>query len=74
MAHSRFISHARTAAELQTEVIGDLQRRLDALDAQLSRIGRPSAAEATRITRARFEFLDMLSYWKELEVAEGDTL
>jgi hypothetical protein len=68
---ARFISHARSAQELRSEVMSDIQRRLDGLDAQLKRIGKPSAAEATRIARARFEFLEMLEYWRDLAIEDG---
>ena len=64
---NRYICHARTTTELHREFLSDLQRRLDSLDKDL-KIRNPSATEASRIARARYELLDMAEYWKAVEI------
>ena len=63
----RYITHARSAAELRAEFVSDIQRRLDTLDNYLSTM-KPSATEASRISRARLELLSLLDFWKNLEL------
>ena len=62
-----YISHARSASELQLEVLGDLRRRIALLDAQRNAI-RFSEAEKARVARAINELEQMLHYWTELQV------
>jgi len=67
MPQGRYKSHARTLYELRAEFLSDINRRLDHLDQQL-KIMRPSAAEASRITRARQELLAMFDYWSQIDL------
>ena len=70
MNSARYVSHARTLVELHGEFLSDLQRRLDDLDKSL-RLGTKSAAEATRIARARNELLDLQNYWQHVGLEHG---
>lgn len=69
-----YISHARTLDELHSEFLSDIQRRLDELDKALRSPIAKSAAESTRIARARNELLDLQDYWKNvgLEHAQAE--
>lgn len=64
---TRYVSHARSKAELLSEFLSDIQRRLDTLDKRL-RDQVNSAANSARIARARNELLDMEDYWKHVEL------
>jgi hypothetical protein len=69
---SRYVSLARTREELLHEFLSDIQRRLDDLDKYLRTQSR-SAAEATRIARARNELLDIQDYWNHVDLkTNGD--
>jgi hypothetical protein len=65
---TRYVSNARTRAELHAEFLSDLQRRLDDLDKYLRTQVR-SVTESARIARARNELLDLQDYWKHIELA-----
>ncbi len=68
----RYKTHARTVRELRDEFLSDIQRRLDHLDNILRQM-KPSAAEESRIARARLELLSIQDYWKEMELTnEGE--
>ena len=67
---TRYVSNARSKAELHQEFLSDIQRRLDDLDKSL-RLGTKSATESTRIARARNELLDLQDYWKQMELASA---
>lgn len=64
---ARYICHARTTTELHREFLSDLQRRLDSLDKDL-KLRNPSATEASRIARARYELLDLQEFWRQVEI------
>ena len=69
----RYTCHARTTSELQREFLSDLQRRLDTLDREL-KLKTPSAAEASRIARARYELLDLQGFWQQVEIVNEPNL
>jgi DNA-binding protein H-NS len=62
-----FITHARTAHELQAELCSDLRRRIEQLAAQRDRIAK-SAAEKARIAARINELADVLDYWSKVEI------
>ena len=68
---TRYVSYARTKAELHSEFMSDIQRRLDDLDKYLRTQSR-SATESSRIARARNELLDLQDYWKHVELKGED--
>ena len=65
-----FITHAQTAEELRVEVISDLTRRLDILQAEQS--NAKSAAEKARVGRAIYALEEMQRFWKTLTIAKRE--
>jgi hypothetical protein len=69
---SRYTSTAHSRDELHREFLSDIQRRLDALDRLLRHPKPLSAAEASRVARARYELLDLQEFWSRVEFIADD--
>jgi hypothetical protein len=63
-----YVSHARSAPELQQEFLSDLRRRTAALDTEY-KLTRKGATEKSRLARALLELEDLLLYWSNVELA-----
>lgn len=69
---TNYVSHARTPEELKSEIVGDLHRRIAALDTY-ARVVAKGAAERSKIERAITELRDMLLYWESVRLARPKT-
>lgn len=65
-----YISHARTLDELRAEVVADLDRRVDMLNAQAG-YAKVSAADKARLACAIREFEGMRHYWSKIVLARS---
>ena len=62
-----YSTNARNIAELRTEFVNDIRRRIDNLTAQQKVFGRGAAGKARFDGRIN-ELNDMLHFWTEIEL------
>lgn len=67
MITHEYVTHAHTPEELKAELVGDLIRRIAALDSYSRNVAK-GASERARIARAIEELADMLNYWKTIRI------